>query len=106
MPQIKVYDNQAERQAAYRQCKGRKRPTQAQMANLAWGVCYAINDAQECGTFPLPSALVTDKPDQTLRNLIEFLNPIWDPVRNPTGRFRRCRDPYRVEEIDPESIDT
>lgn len=100
MSQPKIYDNPAQKQAAYRQRKGRK-ATQAQLAILARGLCTTINEAKECGTFPLPVELIADRPEQTLRNLTRFLNPIYDPVCNPTGRFKRYREPYRVEEIDP-----
>lgn len=103
MPQAKIYDTPAEKQAAYRQRKGQKAATRVQMANLAWGVCVAINNAKECGTFPLPVELVADRPEHTLKNLIRFFDPIYDPVLNPTGRFRRHREPYRIEEIDPDA---
>jgi hypothetical protein len=76
------------------------------MADLAVALCIVINDAQECGTLPLPNELVADKHDQTLKNLIRYLDPIYDPVRNPNGRFRRYREPCRLVEIDPNALDT
>jgi hypothetical protein len=72
-----------------------------ELARLAIALCDAIDNAKECGTFPLPADLVADKPEQTLSNLTRFFDPVWDPIHNPGGRFRRYRDPYRLEEIAP-----
>ena len=82
MPQPKQYDDAAQRQAAYRD--RRPRPiTQARLASLARSVYWVILKAQEHGDSPLPTDIIDDGQEQTLRNLICFLDPIKDTTRHP-----------------------
>ncbi len=92
MPQEKIHKNQAQKQAAYRQRRGRQKATQAQMASLAYSLHWAIESAVEYNEFPLPSELLADRPEITMKNLIRFLDPVWDPVRNPDGKHKRPPD--------------
>ena len=89
MPQPRIYEDNAERQAAYRRRKGRQMPTQNELAELAWGLHFVIKEAVEYSAFPLPSELSAASPEITLRNLMKFFDVIYDPVRNPNGKIHR-----------------
>ena len=98
MPQPKIHKDNAGRQAAYRQRKGRQRATQAELAMLARGLHAVIQTAVVYSEFPLPHEIAAAKPELTLRNLIQFLDPIYDPVRNPNGKHHRRRELDEKEE--------
>ena len=89
MPQPKMYKDNAQRQAAYRQRKGTKSVPQRDLAMLARSLHNVLKDAVELSTLPLPDELVDARTDVTLRNLIRFFDPIYDPVRNPDGKHHR-----------------
>lgn len=89
MPQTKIYKDDAQRQAAYRQRKGRKYATQAELAMLARGLHAVIKTAVVYKDFPLPYELAAARPEQTLSNLIQFFDVVYDPVRNPKGKHHR-----------------
>ncbi len=89
MAQPKRYKDNAQRQAAYRQRKGAKSVTQRDLAMFARGLHYVLKDAVEYSTLPLPDELVDVRTDVTLRNLIRFFDPIYDPVRNSNGKHHR-----------------
>ena len=97
MPRRKIYDDNAERQAAYRKRKGRL-PTQVELADLAWGLHSVIEDAVEYNAFPLPHEILATRPDLTLRNLMRFFDVIYDPVRNPNGKIHRKSRFFEMEE--------
>lgn len=89
MPQPRIHTDNAKRQAAYRQRRGRLRATQAELAGLAETLHFVLQDAVEYNTFPLPYELVADRSEVTMSNLIRFFDPIYDPVRNPNGKLQR-----------------
>jgi hypothetical protein len=76
LPLEQKYRSNAERQAAYRDRHPEKRrPTEAELAILARSLHIVFVEAVEADQSPLPHDLVGDTPDQTLRNLIRFLDP-------------------------------
>ena len=82
MPVERKYRNNAERQAAYRDRHPEKRPpSEAELAMLARSLHVVFAEAVEAGTSPLPSPLIGDRADETLRNLIGFLDPRPDGIR-------------------------
>jgi len=83
MPQPKQYKNAAIRQAAYRN-RHQKPPTQASLARLAMALIVVIADDAQSQHPRLPSeiALAQDA-QQTLRNLICWLDPVKDTIRHP-----------------------
>jgi hypothetical protein len=91
MPQPKIYKDDAEKQAAYRRRKGTQNASQSQLAGLARTLHAVIQTAVVYGEFPLPSQLAAERPEQTLKNLIRFFDPIYDPVTNPNGKHRRAK---------------
>jgi hypothetical protein len=98
MPQPRIYKDDAQRQAAYRQRKGRQRATHAELATLARSLHAVIQTAIVHDEFPLPHELAAARPEQTMRNLMQFFDPIYDPVRNPNGKLRRPLDLIEKEE--------
>jgi len=101
MPQPRRYADNAQKQAAYRQRKGRK-ATQSELAMLALSLNAVIETAIENGEFPLPQDLLAARPEETLRNLIRFFDPIYDPVRNPHGKHKRPeRQRATVQSVKP-----
>lgn len=78
----KLYDNRAERQAAYRRRHPEKRPpSQAELATLARSLHAVFRSAVENGASKLPAELLKERPDATLSSLIRWLDPAPDPVR-------------------------
>jgi len=76
LPVERQYRSNAERQAAYRDRHPEKRPpTEAELATLARSLHVVFVEAVEAGTSPLSDDLIGDRADQTLRNLIRFLDP-------------------------------
>jgi hypothetical protein len=104
MPQPKIYKDHAQRQAAYRKRKGRQGATQAELATLARSLHAVMQTAVRYCDFPLPHELAAQKPELTMKNLIQFLDPIYDPVRNPKGR--RHRSPQQEEKEEPKTDQT
>jgi len=92
MPVERKYRSNAERQAAYRDRHPEKRlPTEAALAALAQSLHVVLVKAVEAGKNPLPDDLIGDRTDQTLRNLIRFLDPrpdLFAVEERPTGGFR------------------
>lgn len=99
MPQPRIYRDQAEKQAAYRYRNGKQRPIKTLLANLALQLHSAISDAVECDTWPLPKELLGAQAENTLVNLIALYNPVYNEFSNPNGKFKRCNNPWRLEEI-------
>jgi hypothetical protein len=84
MPLPKQYQNNAEHQAAYRaRHPERKLPREDVLAALARGLHVVLQEAVQQPDCPLPAALVGQRADETLRNLIGYLDPHPDPVRYP-----------------------
>jgi hypothetical protein len=82
MPAERKYRTNAERQAAYRDRHPEKRrPTEAHLAALARSLHFVLGEAVQTGDCPFPPHLIGDQADQTLRNLIRFLDP--NPDRHP-----------------------
>jgi len=101
MPRSRIHTDNAQRQAAYRKRKGRSRATQAELAGLANTLQIVIQDAVEYLAFPLPGELLAATPEATLRNLIRYFDPIYDPVRNPNGKHIRRQNSLKQEEEEP-----
>ncbi len=89
MPQPKLHKDNAQRQAAYRQRKGTQKATQAELAMLARALHAVVQTAIVYEEFPLPNELAAARPEQTMRNLIQFFDVVFDPVRNPNGKHHR-----------------
>jgi hypothetical protein len=89
MSQPKIYKNSAERQAAYRKRKGIRSATHRELAGLARNLHYIIQTAIVYNEFPLSPDLSGARPEHTMRNLIKFFDPIYDPFRNPNGKHER-----------------
>ena len=100
MAQPKIYKDNAQRQAAYRRRRGAKPVTKAALASLAHSLNWVLEDAVEYSTFPLPNELVAAQTEVTLRNLIQFFDPIYDPVRNPNGKHHRKPRYLELERTD------
>ncbi len=82
MPQPKQYADAAERQAAYR--ARHPRPiSQARLATLAQAIYCVLLEAAEHGDCPLPTNIIAGDQEQTLKNLICFLDPVKDTTRHP-----------------------
>lgn len=90
MPQARVYKDDAQRQAAYRKRKGARQATQSELAGLARSLHAVIQTAVVYDEFPLPGEVAAGRPEQTMKNLIRFFDPIYDPVMNPNGRHGRA----------------
>jgi hypothetical protein len=82
LPQPKQYKNAAQRQAAYR-ARQPKRATQARLAQLAATIDYLITKSANTRFSRLPEEIVGPDTEQTLRNLICWLDTYRDPVRYP-----------------------
>ena len=80
MPAAKRYHSNAHRQATYRQ-RNPGPATQTQLATLARSLHVVVDEAIKAGTFPLPSALLADRPEETLRNLIYHFDPDKNHIR-------------------------
>jgi hypothetical protein len=89
MPQPKIHKDNAQRQAAYRQRKGRQKPKQAELASLAWRLHDVIQTAIEYDDLPIPHELAATRPEQTIKNLIRYFDVVYDLVRNPNGKHQR-----------------
>lgn len=73
MPQPRIYNDPAARQAAYRQRKRRQLARQAALATLARSLHAVIQMAVMRSAFPLPMDLAAATPEATLNNLIHSL---------------------------------
>ena len=82
MPQPKLHKNAAQRQAAYRSRKP-KTPTQARLAQLARAIEYEIKSDAQSPHQRLPQEILATNTEQTLRNLICWLDPVKDTIRHP-----------------------
>jgi hypothetical protein len=74
MPQPRIHENCAKRQAAYMQRKRRSLARQSELATLARNLHAIIQSAVVRSTFPLPKDLAAATPDATLKNLIRFFD--------------------------------
>ena len=104
MPQPRIYNDNAQRQAAYRQRKKYQRDTQAELATLGRGLHAVIQTAVVHCVFPLPTEIAAARPEATLRNLTQFFDPVYDPVRNPNGTVRRRQEFFEMEEAKTDKI--
>ncbi len=76
MPTPKQYRTNAERQAAYRQRHpDKKPPREDELAMLARSLHVVFEEALQQPGCVLPAHLLGQRADQTLRNLIHFLDP-------------------------------
>jgi hypothetical protein len=98
MTQSRIYNSDAQRQAAYRTRQKSQREAQAQLAMLGRNLHAIIQTAVVYSVFPLPAELAAAKPDATLRNLIRFFDPIYDPVTNPNGKVQRRSEFFTMED--------
>jgi len=81
MPIAKQYASNAERQAAYRMRHPEKRmPTDARLASLARYLHAVLSADVQADTPHLPADLVGGRADETLSNVIFYLDPDPDPV--------------------------
>lgn len=82
MARTKQYNSPAERQAAYRARKApQKPPREDYLAALARSLHGVLRDAVEEDNALLPAHLLGQQADETLRNLIHYLDPKPDPFR-------------------------
>jgi hypothetical protein len=82
MPRPRLYKNQAERQAAYRARHPERRPPrQDRLAGLARSLHFVLAEAVHKQRCPLPDQLLGARPDETLCNMIRYLDPDPDPIR-------------------------
>jgi len=102
MAQPKVYKDNAQKQAAYRRRKGTKPVTKADLAGLAHSLNAVLEDAVEYSAFPLPNELVDARTEVTLRNLIQFFDPIYHHIRNPNGKHHRKPRYLESERTNPD----
>ena len=92
MPRERQYEDAAQRQAAYRSRRP-KAITQAYLAGLARTIYRVIIVGSERGDFPLPPEIVGDGIEQTLRNLLCYLDPVKDTTCHPDwNRFHPGRE--------------
>ncbi len=76
------YRSNAERQAAYRKRHQRERPPREdRLAALARSLHVVFEQAVQEGECVLPVALLGRQADETLRNLVRYVDPHPDPVR-------------------------
>jgi hypothetical protein len=74
MPREREYENAAARQVAYRaRHRGQEPPRQGYLAALARTLHGELEAAVAAGRSPVPAALITDRADDTLRNVIRYL---------------------------------
>ena len=82
MPRPRLYNNQAERQAAYRaRHPEQKPPREDLLAALARSLHFVLEEAAENERCLLPVYLVGLRPEQTLSNLIRYFDSDPDPIR-------------------------
>ena len=87
MSRPKQYANNAQRQAAYRERHWQNKPPREDLlATLARSLHGVLEEAVEAGTNVLPAELVGRRVDETLRNLIHYLDPHPDPFRYPADK--------------------
>jgi hypothetical protein len=96
MTQPRRYKNDADKQAAYR-ARRPKPMTQAHLAILAREIYATIRKADVYAKSPLPDAILAQDQEQTLRNLICFLDPVKDTIRHPNWNLLH---PERANEPD------
>lgn len=74
MPRSKDYATNAARQAAYRQRhRAKQPPRQDLLAALGRSLHARFQEAVEAGQSVLPSELLGERSDETLRNLIRYI---------------------------------
>ena len=99
MSRERQYKDAAQKQAAYR-ARHPKQISQAQLASLARSIYWVIIYGFEQGDSPLPRDIRGDTVEQTLRNLMCYLDPVKDTIRYPDwNRFHPGR------EGDPDILD-
>jgi hypothetical protein len=77
MPRAKEYQNAAERQEAYRaRHRDREPPLQGYLAALARSLHMELAETTRAGQSPLPVELVARRADETLRNMIRYLQQL------------------------------
>jgi hypothetical protein len=82
MPRPKQYTDNAQRQAAYRQRHPEHRPPREDvLARLARSLHVVLEEAVQQPDCVLPAHLLGARADETLRNLIRYLDPKPDPYR-------------------------
>lgn len=86
MPRERVYQNNAQRQAAYRDRHAdRQSPREDLLAALARSFHSVLGDAVRENRSVLPARLLGRKADETLRNLLRY-------VRDSTPEQRQTRE--------------
>jgi len=82
VPQPKQYADNAQRQAAYRaRHADRKPPREDRLAAQARALHFVMAEAIAKDRCPLPHRILGVRADETMRNLIYYLDPDPDPVR-------------------------
>ena len=106
MPRPRQYQNNAERQAAYRQRhRLQQPPREDRLAALARSLHFVLQDAVEANENILPAFLLGARADATLGNLVRYIHwhttagksdPLWTP-------FEEIACPARSEDTDEAS---
>jgi hypothetical protein len=92
MPRPRTYRSPAERQAASRARHAQQQPAREDvLAALARSLHAVFEDAVECGQSRLPEQLLGTRADETLHNLILYLDTDPDPVRQPSNEGPKTR---------------
>jgi len=96
MPRPRLYQNQAQRQAAYRARHNQDRPPRMdRLASLAHSLHIVLTQALQQSQLELPDQVVGSRADETLENLIAYFDPNPDPVRyagSPIYQLRHNND--------------
>jgi hypothetical protein len=75
MPGERIYQSNAERQAAYRaRHREREPPLQGELAALARSLHGTLREAVRRGESRLPIELLGERADETLRRMIRYLS--------------------------------
>ena len=81
VPREREYADNAARQAAYRaRHADRRPPREDRLAGLARSLHVVLEQAIHLDRCPLPHPILGARADETLRNLIYYLDPDPDPV--------------------------
>ena len=89
MPQVRIYENGAQRQAAFRRRRSLSLAAQAELARLTRSLHGVIQTAVLYGAFPLPEEIAAARPEQTMRKLIDFFDSTQGPGCNRDSKRKR-----------------
>jgi hypothetical protein len=86
MARAKEYQNAAERQEAYRaRHRDREPPLQGYLAALARSLHVVLAETTRAGKSPLPAELVAGRADETMRNVIRYLQRLREEASASDG---------------------